>query len=227
MEKRELPRSDEEWLLRIRVALVECYGEGFAGELLPEVRAQLQETLAEVPYIGGRKNVWTPVMISAAKLIAFYRVMRTRGKSVDETAAVVCEATEDFYRSYSRSRLWGLRKLLFSAPARWYFKRQALRSQQRRYRDDWVWDFQSGGGEDFDARFEMRECGECKFYQAQGEEDLSKYCNFFDVITSQHLGLGLVMDSHLGSGDESCVFRFKQGRRTEVPANLKALIAPR
>jgi len=225
--KRKLLRNDEKWLLRIRVSLIRRYGEAFADEILPNVRKELGKTLAEAPYIGGGRNVWTPVIISAVKLIAFHRVMRTRGKTVEETADVVCEATENFYSSYSSFRLWGLRKLLFSAPARWYFKTQARRSRKREYEDDWVWDFESGKGEDFVARFEMHECGECKFYKAQGVEELSRYCNFFDVLTSQHLGLGLVMDSHLGSGDKSCVYRFKQGRQTEVPPNLKPFIAAR
>ena len=151
--------------------------------------------------------------------------MRTKGKTVEETADIACEATEDFYRSYSSLRLWGLRKLLFSAPARWYFKTQALRSQKREYQGDWVWDFESGKGEDFAARFEMHECGECKFYKAQEVEELSRYCNFFDVTYSRLMNMGVDASETIGLGCERCALRYQHGRETTVPVELRSIIS--
>jgi len=56
------------------------------------------------------------------------------------------------------------------------------------------------------------------------DELLASYCNFADYIVSNVLGLGMQQLSCIGLGDKNCIECMKQGRRTEMPSNLKKII---
>jgi hypothetical protein len=94
-------------------------------------------------------------------------------------------------------------------------RRLAERSQERRYPEDWVFTVVEGDRVENDWIIEYTECAVIKFWESQGAHDLMPYCNFGDIAMSRTLGLGM-QSATLGEGCDSCVAKFKYGRRTET-----------
>jgi hypothetical protein len=92
----------------------------------------------------------------------------------------------------------------------------AAESQQRRYSGDWVCTFVEGDGETFDYGLDVTECGICKFYHAQGADELAPYMCLSDYVGSCAFDRGLVRYKTIAEGAEVCDFRYKQGRETFV-----------
>ena len=68
---------------------------------------------------------------------------------------------------------------------------QAARSQERQYPGDWVFTFVEGDGQEFDYGLDFTECGICKYYHAQGADELTPYLCLMDGVVSKSFGLGL------------------------------------
>jgi hypothetical protein len=95
---------------------------------------------------------------------------------------------------------------------RW--RAQAGESQKRRYPGDWVFTFVEGDGQEFDYGLDFTECGICKYYHAQGADELTPYLCLMDGVVSKSFGLGLVRHKTLAEGADICDFRYKAGRET-------------
>jgi len=76
--------------------------------------------------------------------------------------------------------------------------------------------FVEGDGETFDYGLDVTECGICKFYHAQGADELAPYMCLSDYVVSRAFGRGLVRYKTIAEGAEVCDFRYKQGRETFV-----------
>lgn len=207
---------------RVRPYLEARYGTPFAIDTLGEARVEFVQLLPEIPYIGGVRNVFTPVVVANGWGVALYRAMAARGKTALETIAIIAELSDDWFRSMPGWLLGLLGRAAFSGPARWYFRRQGDRSLRRQHAGDFVWRLREGGGDD--VAFEFDECAVNKFYEAQGVTELAPYCNFFDVTYSRLMGMGINADNTIGLGCETCTLAFKHGRETKVPANLDGVL---
>ena len=198
-----------------RKILVRHYGDALADTILKEGRQEFEVLIPELPYIGGKKNPWTNILIQCTGFLALYRVLEAHGKTVEEAGRMAYELAEAQLLSYPKL----LRRLI----GRWSFtryklnklRRQAAASQKRLYPEDWVLSFVQGDGKEFDYGMDITECAICKFFHAQGADELTPFGCLTDFAMSKALGLGLVRTMTIAEGAEKCDFRFKRGRETQ------------
>jgi hypothetical protein len=210
---------------RIHRVLVRDYDEAFADSVLADARVEFERTIPDIPYIGGKRNLFSVVMIANGWIAALYRAMKARGCSAEEVARVGAEVGDQFFRSFPPWMLKLVGWLAFTRPARWLLRKQAERSQARRYAADFVYTLREGDGDDLALVFE--ECAVNKFYDAHALEELKPYCNQFDVIYSRLMGMGLDARETIGLGCQTCRLRFKHGRDTVIPPRLEGVLPER
>ena len=131
-------RAFELFLGGARPVLARQHGEAFADEVVAATRVEYERVRPEVPDIGGARNVFQPVMTVNGWVVALHRAMAARGKTARDTIGV-CQAVFDAWlHKLPGFVLRAIGGVLLSAPVRAYFERQARRSQERRYADDFV-----------------------------------------------------------------------------------------
>jgi len=219
-----LLRQFDRHFKRVHARLVERYGNGFAEEVRADTRRRFAAILPELPYIGGRSNDYTAVIVINGWIVSLLRAMKARGKSVEEVVGVCCAAADDFFGSAPGFVLRLAGKLAFSGLVRRHLAKQAERSQQRRFAEDFVYEFKSGDSSGDDMALVFSECAVNKFYKAQGAEELAPYCNFFDVTYSRLMGMGVDAHNTIGRGCENCTLAFKRGATTEIPEPLRGIM---
>jgi hypothetical protein len=197
-----------------REILVAQYGETFADTLTRESLAEFEKLLPELPYIGGRRNSLTGNLVSSASALAFYRVMKRHGKSVEESGEYLYRMMEAWIERYPRfvRRLMG--RYYMSKLSQRQSRQKAAVSQERRYPGDWVREHVEGDGDAFDWGVDYTECGIVKFLHSQGADELAPYLCLLDYALFGALGIELKRTQTLAEGGERCDFRFKEGGET-------------
>ena len=212
-----------EWFLRAaRTTLAEREGAEVADRVIERARDEYERVLPEVPDIGGARNVFQPVMTVNGWLVALHRALAAHGRSAADTVAVSQAVFDRWLRRLPPFVLRGTGRLLLSAPMRAFFERQAARSQERRYAEDFVWRVEHAPDGELSLVFD--ECAVNKWYDAQGLRELKPYCNFFDVTYSRLMNMGVDAHETIGLGCERCALRFKGGRETVVPPSLEGIV---
>lgn len=214
-------RGFDRFSTHLRRSLSPRYGPEFADEVIRDTRGEFERIIPELPYIGGRRNYFTPVIVANGWLVALYRVMKGRGKTVEDVIAVACEVTDRFFRSFPGRLLSLGGRAATSGLVKNILRKQAALSQKRRFPEDFVYEVRTDGEDDL--ALEFSECAVNKFYKAQNAEELGPYCNFFDVAYSRLMGMGLDAGETIGQGCEKCRLRYKRGRETLMPDRLKDL----
>lgn len=198
-----------------RKALAEKWGPAEADRLLEKIKRENLALAREMPDIGGRENIFTEWLVFGVYYLAVYRVLQTKGQSVDQVGRVIFR-TFQAMADYPGWVLWLVGRLKYGDRYLGRLKQAAAQSQKRRYPGDWVAAFVEGDGKTFDYGLDITECGICKFYQAQGAPELAPYLCLSDYVVSQAFGRGLVRHKTLAEGDGVCDFRFRPGRETYV-----------
>lgn len=203
-------------MMRLRSSFVVEFSDDLADEILEKSRIEFEKIIPEFPYIGGMSNIFTPILIAAGGMLAISRVMKAVNKAPEEMFVIFYNAIDKLYNLLPKfiMRLIG-RMFLSRYGGIAILLRQAARSQERRYSEDWLFNVTKGDGEDFDWALEYNECAVIKFWEAQGANDLMPYCNFGDLAMSRALGLGME-SATIGEGRETCIAKLKLGRETET-----------
>jgi hypothetical protein len=220
--RKRLLRGFDRLARRLRPKLERRYGGAFAEEVLVDSRRELERIIPRIPYIGGWRNAFTPVMVVNAWLLALHRAMTARGKSAEEVIRVCAEVSDEFIRSFPGFLLRAVGRLAFLPPVRRFFQKQAQRSQERRFPGDFVYEVRVSEDGEFALVFE--ECAVNKFYDAENVRELKPYCNFFDVTCSRLMNMGVDARETIGLGCEKCSLRYKHGRETIVPERLRGVL---
>ena len=215
-------RAFELFLRSASFVLTRDYGQAFSDVVLDDARMEYERLLPEVPDIGGAHNFFQPVMTVNGWIVALHRAMNTRGSAPEDAIRVCQEIFDQWLQKLPNFLLRLVGRLLFSAPARRYLERQAQRSQERRYVDDFVWRVERGPDGEMSLIFD--ECAVNKFYEAQGVDALKPYCNFFDVTYSRLMRMGIDATETIGLGCDRCALRYQHHRETVIPPNLQEII---
>lgn len=187
------------------------YEADFVAAVTRESLAEFERLIPELPYIGGEQNPLTGNLVFSASALAFYRVMKQHGKSVEETGELLYRIMEAWIRRYPRlvRRLMG--SYYMSKLNQRRSRRQASLSQERRYARDWVFEYVDGDGETFDWGRDYVECGIVKFLRSQGADELTPYLCLTDYALFGALGIELKRTMTLAEEGEKCDFRFRKG----------------
>lgn len=195
--------------------LMSRFGQSRASGLMKEIRQEYQALTPEVPYIGGEGNMFTEWLTYGVYYLAVYRVLKGTGQSVEEVGKVIF----DTFQAMADYPKWLVRlvgTLRYNDRYVSRLKEAVARTQERRYPGDWVATFVEGDGEAFDYGIYITECGICKFYRAQGADELAPYLCLSDYVVSDAFDRGLIRYKTLAEGAAVCDFRYKRGRETFV-----------
>lgn len=195
--------------------LVTHFGKGITNSLMKDIRREYETLIPEMPHIGGKENMFSEWLTYGVYYLAVYRVLKAEGQSVEEAGKVIF----DTFQAMADYPKWLLRlvaNLKYDEKYVSQLKKAAAKSQERRYSGDWVATFIEGDGKGFDYGIDITECGICKFYYAQGAEELAPYLCLSDYVVSNAFDRGLVRYKTLAEGAKLCDFRYKKGRETFV-----------
>lgn len=198
------------------------YGRELAVEALPEMFAQLDELMTDAPYIGGRANRLSRNLYLTVPLLALHRVLRARGKPVEQIARIIYRGTEAAYGNPLYAALLRMQgALLFTRFRRGRLRREAAQRQRRRYPGDWVMEVVEG--DDFELGVDYTECGIVKYVRAQGSPELAPYLCLLDYPMCDRMHVNLERAATIAEGAERCTFRF---HRWSGPNRVEAEFLP-
>jgi len=196
-----------------RSTLARRHGDEFANAIVRQSRDEFEALIGEIPYIGGDENHLTENLVESARCLALYRAMKARGKRVEETGRALYEAIEQSNSRPTPPIPPGKRLSPEGLMRR--RRERARRSQERRYPEDWVYEFVEGDGRTFDYGNDFTECAVQKFYRGKRADEFLPFFCFLDFPRSKAAGLGLTRTQTLAEGHEKCNHRFKAGRAAE------------
>ena len=204
LETRRKMRRFTKFLNRHTDTLTARYGSSASADMRHQMLQEYRPLIPQVPYVGGRRNRYTPSLALAAWALAIHRVLLRHGGSVGEAGEILHNYPVSRVHSIPaplRARMLGPRRARAEKQANW--------TQQRRYAADWFNEIVEGDGRTFDWGIDITECGLVKFLHAQGADELTPYLCDLDYVTSEAAGVGLTRTQTLALGCDRCDFRFR------------------
>jgi len=214
LHQKSIMASFDETMTFMRPFLAAKVGEADAEAVIKATRVEYAALILQLPYIGGDANELTGNLSQSAGALAFYRVMKARGRPVEEVGEIL-------YKGYEAQMantpawvlsIWGVLQSMGLDAGQ--AEKDAATSQQRAYPGDWVTTYVKGDGQSFDWGVDYTECGICKFFHAQGADELTPYLCQLDYPASRVYNQGLERTETLAQGGRRCDFRYKRGRPT-------------
>jgi len=207
---------------KLLVLLSSKYGNTLAKEIVDKTRIEYESLIPKIPYIGGRSNYFSPIMLINGWIIALYSVLKTKDKPIEDLVYFCKAITDSFFNSIPGFIHQIIKKMAFNRLVILLFQRQANQSQKKRYPADFVYTIKKGTT-DCDWGFEFEECAVMKLYDQLGVPELKPYCCFFDLTYSQKWAMGFDGRHTIGLGNKVCKMYYKKNRKTVVPESLKAI----
>ena len=187
--------------------LVQSYSHKFAEAVLKETRQQFEEIIPTLPYIGGDENTtYTHQIIRSATYLILYKVLKAHGKTAQETGNIIYDEVEEII-----SHIPQLPGRELTPEFRAEKIELAKKSQERRYPDDWVWEYVDGDGVEFDYGTDYIECGAQKLFHAHDADGFLPYFCYLDFAAERTQGWGFTRTETLAEGYSRCNPRTKKG----------------
>lgn len=191
------------------------FGRDRATGLMRDIHQELEAVAPKMPYIGGKDNMFTEWLVYGVYYLAVYQVLKAEGLTVEEVGEVIYD-TFKVMADYPKWLLRLVGRFKYNEKYVSQLKEAVAKTQERRYTGDWVATFIEGDGKEFDYGIDITECGICKFYSAQGADELAPYLCLSDYVVSDAFERGLVRYKTLAEGADVCDFRYKKARDTFV-----------
>lgn len=204
----ELLRDLDRAMQRARPAVSPLIGNASVPEFFEAVKREYAALIPQLPYIGGKRNRLTSNLIQAAWCLAIYRVLKAQGITLELAGEVLYRAYEAQFQAYPKWLLNLMGYYLMSPPSRWQRRRAALESRQRRYPNDWVYEYIPGDTVDLIYGVDYLECGIVKFLRTQDASELGPYLCRLDSAMCDALHIHLVRTQTIAGGADHCNFRF-------------------
>lgn len=188
--------------------MCDAFGEKFTATVIKEARQLLLSMIPYFPYVGGDENPFTRHIIRSSTSLALYLVMKSKGRSAEDTGKIIYDAVVDAVQLLPPGTPPDAATLKQK-------KADADKSQLRRYPGDWVWDFVDGEGKNLEYGYDFTECGVMKFYIAHGAAEFLPFFCYLDFVTFRTPGWSFDRTMTLSEGFDKCDFRFKKGGVTK------------
>ena len=225
--KAKLTAQFDKFLHISKETLLQRFNEPELEEVFNEMRNEYEKLIPEIPYIGGRKNPFTSMLVDSVSMLAFFRILEKMGMTYREIG-------QDYYEIWEKINKIRVHKLEKAGqnPVDQYFndtyinfnKSLAKTLQQKKYPDDFVMEFVEGDGKTFDYGYRFTECGIHKVFKKLGAEKYVPFLCLTDFVQANVYGFGFTRTQTIGNGDPICDHRFlKNGKtpRAWPPDNLK------
>lgn len=186
-------------------------------EILLQTRREFERLIPAIPYIGGKENSLTRILIGCTMSLALYRVLKEHGFAVEEIGRIVVEIEEHRVRAYPRLLMRLAGWYIHTPLGQRHIKRTMVEhSRQHAYPGGWMATFVQGDGQTFDFGVDFTECALVKFFGQQGASELTRYLCLIDYVQQRALGTGFFRSKTLAEGGECCDFRWKEGWETRT-----------
>lgn len=172
-----------------------------------------QELIPQIPYIGGRDNHLTEMLVGSAQLLALIIALQDKSESIERIGEIVYKIVENLMKSVNPVLLFFARIMFLSKMRLRKMKKAALKSQEKKYAEDWVYEIIEGNDEDFIFGNTYSECGICKFYKKLGYEKYVPYLCITDYVKLKSLNIKLDRSKTIGNGDKICDFKFIRNQK--------------
>lgn len=207
--------------------LLKNFNESQIKVIFNKMRKEFENYIPVIPYIGGKKNPFTTQLVDCVSMLAIFRTLEKENLSYRE----IGDFNYEFWEKVNHIRINKLEKT-GQNPIDQYFndaylnltRNLAKNSQQRRYPDDWVFDFIEGDRKTFDYGFKITECGIHKVFKKLGAEKFTPFVCLTDFALGNIYGFGFIRTQTLGNGDTMCDHKFLRNGKTPrawPPGNLK------
>ena len=191
--------------------LLKQFNESQMEGIFNKMRKDYEKLIPEIPYIGGKRNPFTSMLVDCVSLLALFRTLENEGLSYSE----IGEFNYDFFEKINKIRVHKLEKL-GQNPIDQYFndvyltfnKNLAKTSQLRKYPDDFVMEYVEGDGKTFDYGNKFTECGALKLFKKLGAEKYVPFLCLSDFALGNIYGFGFTRTQTLGNGDPICDHMF-------------------
>jgi len=177
-------------------------------DITKQAYTELEDLLIKLPYVGGKKSPFTPLMIQSAMTAALCKACKSLPLSPYQIGELIYEIAETSAQSISSFKKFFYRKALFSKKMKNNWKYWMKESQKGNYLENWVGVFIEGDGEPFDYGFNFTECGWLKLVEKEGITDFAPYVCLCDYARMRAIGIGFRRTKNLAAGAELCDFRF-------------------
>lgn len=206
--------------------LAQTYGAEYAREVRSDAIREFEALIPVLPYFGGGStNPFNFLVVVAARMVAFHRPMKARGKTAEDTILIFYDYFDDMFAKTPGAVRWLARKFIFSGLFLSIMKRVSGKMTRLNDPDGFEFSYHKGDGISCDWYFTAKRCGLVTFLEKQDCGELAPYCNLVDYIQSKALGMGVQFKSCLGAGDPTCEECMKEGRPTEMPPLIAGLLA--
>ena len=200
-----------------RGILKKKFPEDKINELIDDMKAEYEKLIPEIPYIGGRKNPFSILLIGGVSSLAMFYVLEKEGYSLRDIGEFYYEF-QDIKNSIRKRSLEKIGK----DPAQYPFepayvefvKKQCKQSKLKNYPDDWVGDYIEGDGKTFEWGFNFHECGIHKVCKRMDAERFVPFFCLADFSEAKILGFGFSRTQTLGFGALKCDHRYVKNYET-------------
>ena len=191
--------------------LLKRFNEKELEEIFKQMRNEYEKLIPKFPYIGGRKNSFTALLVDSVAIVPFFRILENK----DLTYHEIGEFTYHLWENICKRRVNKLEKT-GQNPVDQYFndtfinfnKILAKNSQLKKYPDDFVMKFIEGDGKTFDYGYTFTECGIYKFFKKLGAEKYVPFMCLGDFAQANVYGFRFTRTQTIGNGDPICDHRF-------------------
>jgi len=208
-KKDELLNDFDELSLIVDKILLEKFPLSRVNKWKDEAKKGYSLIIPQLPYVGGDDSDFTRLLILSAAFIPYLKILRKNDVSTRQNGKMIFDASKIYYnKEISKSLRPIIRWYTFSDFKQNTTKKVALKTQLRKYKEDWVMEFIKGDEGKFEYGVNYKECGLVKLYKAHGVEEFTPYLCLTDYSLLTLLGIELKRTQTIANGGAFCDFRF-------------------
>ncbi len=206
--KHALLRQHKRMLKVGRRVMMKVYPVEDVPIIIQEATQELETLIPEIPYIGGKDNPLTDTLEQMTTLLALYKVLKRRGKSIETIGVIVQKMAQQYIQQYPKFLRHLIGRYYLSRWNRRRVAKNAQRSQSGEYPANFVYEVVSVDDGTWGVNY--LECGVQKFFHEQDADEFTPYMCLVDFLIFPAMGINLLREGTLANGCTHCDFRFKQ-----------------
>jgi len=133
------------------------FGDNLSATLFNETKQAYENILLEIPYIGGKENIFSEWLNYGAYYLGVYQALSAHGYPIDEIGKIIFDTYETM-ADYPKWFLHIVGSLKYGRKYEDKLRQAAAVSQQQKYPEDFVSYFVEGTDEEFDYGLDITEC---------------------------------------------------------------------
>ncbi|RLD77817.1 MAG: hypothetical protein DRJ10_11305 [Bacteroidetes bacterium] len=208
-KKDELLNDFDELSLIVKNILLENFPLSRVNKWKDEAKKEYSLIIPQLPYVGGDDSDFTRYLILSAAFIPYLKILRENGISTRQIGKLIFDASKIYYnREISKVLRPAIKWYTLSGFNQNSTKELALKTQLRKYKEDWVMEFVKGEEGKFEYGINYKECGLVKLYKVYDVAEFTPYLCLTDYSLLTLLGIELKRTHTIANGAASCDFRF-------------------